>query len=219
MLAPSAQKQPVTTKGRILTIGEIIPYDARLAAALVQLGQVSSPEYGSTVYITGGWETLSVEGTWNDVAADQMVIGQNKGIVETDLWVRGLKYTVQRPNAFAGSILKAQSDYYNSLNPNITLQLMINSYCRYLISPDFTPLENLTERFECDCPAGLVFSCGGSIQANFTNLRALAADEIPTRAVITFSAIRLPQGLYSSCNYAQAVALLKKNGYLDPVEG
>ena len=215
MLAPVAKKPLTTTKGRILTIGEIIPYDVQLAAALAQLGSVG--ECG-TVSITGGWETLSVEATWNDVAADQMIVGQSKGIVETDLWVRGLKYTVQRPEAFAGSIFKAQSDYFNVLNPNIDLQLIINSYCRYLISPDFAPLENLTERFECDCPAGLVFSCGGSIQANFTNLRALAADEVPTRAVITFSAIRLPPGLYSSCNYAQAVKLLKDQGFLEPQE-
>lgn len=213
-----AAKKSLTTKARVLTIGEIIPHDPQLAAALVKMGMVGEGAggAGSTVQITGGWEVLTVEATWSDVAADQMVSGQNKGIVETDLWVRSLKYTVQRPNAFAGSIFKAQSDYFNALNPNINLQLIVNSYCRYFISPEFTPLENLTERFECDCPAGLVFSCGGSIQANFTNLRPLASDEIPTNVVVTFSAIRLPPGLYSSCNYQQAVQLLKEQGYLEP---
>lgn len=214
MLAPT---KPVTTKARVLTLGEVILQDPQLAAALVRMrspGTLSGPD--SVIQITGGWETLTVQGTWSDVAANQMIVGQNLGIVETDLWVRSLKYTVQRPNAFAGSIFKAQSDYYNSLNPNINLQLIVNSYCRYVIAPEFTPLENMSERFECDCPAGLVFKCGGSIQANLTNLRALAADEVPTNAVLTFSAIRLPPGLYSSCDYQQAVQLLKEQGYLEP---
>lgn len=215
MLAPTS-KTPMTSKGKILTLGEVAQYDVQLAAALLQLsGAVGE---GGTIWATGGWELLDVAATFNDVAATQMVEGDSSGIVETDLWVRSLKYTVQRPRAFAGSIFKAQSDYFNARNPNINLQLIINSYCRYFISPDFTPLENIEERFECDCPAGLVFSCGGSIQANFTNLRALAADENPTIVTLTFSAIRLPPGLYSSCNYGQAVEMLRAKGYLEPVE-
>jgi hypothetical protein len=48
------QRKPVMTKGRILTLGEIIPYDKQLAAALLQLGAVGE---GGAIWITGGWET------------------------------------------------------------------------------------------------------------------------------------------------------------------
>jgi hypothetical protein len=209
-------KKPVTSKGRILTLGEVIQQDVRLAAALVQLGHID--EQSGTVWVTGGWELINVVGTWTDLAANQMIEGDSGGVIDSDLWLRSIKHTVQRPNAFAGSILKAQSDYYNSLNPNINLQLIINSYCNYLISPDFTPLENLGERFESDCPAGLVLKCGATIEANYTNLRALAADENPTIATVTLSLIRLPPGLYQSCNHTQAVQLLKSRGLLDLTE-
>lgn len=207
-------KKPVTSKGRILTIGEVIQQDVRLAAVLVQLGHID--EQNGAVWVTGGWELINVVGTWTDVAANQGIEGDSGGIIESDLWLRSIKHTVQRPNAFAGSILKAQSDYYNALNPNINLQLIINSSpCNYLISPDYTPLENLGERFECDCPAGMVLACGASIQANYTNLRALAADENPTIATVTLSTIRLPPGLYGSCDYTRAVQILKSKGFLD----
>lgn len=208
------QKKPVTSKGRILHLGEVIQQDVRLAAALVQLGHID--ERSGSVWVNGGWEVLNVVGTWTDVAANQAIEGDSGGALCDDLWIRGIKYTVQRPNAFAGSILKAQSDYYNSLGPNINLQLIINtSPCNYLISPDFTPLENLTERFECDCPAGMVLSCRASIQANFTNIRPLAADENPTIATVTLSALRLPPGLYASCDHTQAVQMLKAKGYFE----
>lgn len=216
MLPAPEPKKPLSSKSRILTLGEVAQHDPRLAAALLQApGMVGE---GGTIWATGGWELLDVDATFNDVTANQSVSGDSSGIVETDLWVRSLKYTVERPLAFAGSIFKAQSDYFNSLNPNITLQLIVNSYCRYFISPDFTPLQNIIESFECDCPAGLVFSCGGSIDATFSNRRALAADEVPTIVTLTFSAIRLPPGLYSSCSYGAAVEMLRARGYLEPAE-
>jgi hypothetical protein len=64
----------------------------------------------------------------------------------------------------------------------------------------------------------MVLSCRASIQANYTNLRAWAADENPTIATVTLSALRLPPGLYASCDHTQAVTLLKSRGLLDLME-
>ncbi len=203
--------------GQPMTLGEIARYDKNLAYVLHQMGTVGEPDQmmAPGVALTGGWEMLDVAATWTTQAANQSVVGQVSGIVETDLWVKEVVYTVQRPNAFAGNILKSLSDEMNKLNPNINLQLVINSYCRYLISVDYTPLENVITKFSCVCPQGIVLSCGATIQANFTNLRALAADEIPTIATITMHAIRLPRGLYSACGYAQVVQYLRSAGLLE----
>lgn len=200
-----------------MTLGEIARWDKPLAYALYQMGTVGDqPPIAPAIELTGGWEMLDIAATWSAGTANQNVPGQVSGITETDLWVKDVVYTVQRPNAFAGSILKAQSDHYNKLNPNINVQLVINSYCRYLISVDYTPLENIVTKFSCVCPQGIVLSCGATIQAFFTNLRALAADEIPTIATITMHAVRLPRGLYSGCGYGQIVSVLKQAGLLEP---
>ena len=195
--------------GKPRTLGEIARWDKNLAYVFAQMGTVGQQQV-TTLEFTGGWELINVAATWSSGAANQNVPGAVDGLVETDLWINSVKYTVQRPNAFAGSIFKAQSDEMNKLNPNINAQLIINSYCRYLISTDYTPLENMTEQFSCSCPAGIVLSCSGNIQASFTNLRALTADEIPTIATITLSGTRLPRGLYNSCGYGELLAFLTK---------
>jgi hypothetical protein len=131
------------------------------------------------------------------------------------MWVRSVTYTVKRPNAFAGNIFKAQSDYFNSLNPNIDFQLTIKSYCQYVIAPDFTPLENIEQVFECVCPAGFVLGCSTNILAEFVNTRDFANDEIPTIVAVTLHAMRLPT-LWGQCGFDDAVAALKEFGLIVP---
>jgi hypothetical protein len=195
-------------------LGDIALHDPQLAWTLLQSGRCAGG------YVdTGGWEIFNLVGTFVDGTANETVQGVIQGLVEADLWVRLVTHTVRRPNAFAGNILKAQSDYYNSLNPNINFTLTINSYCRYLISPQQTPLENIGIGFECACPAGLVLRCSASIQSTFTLLRTVDADnqEIPMDAVITLHATRLPLGLYGQCGREQALALLTELGYFESV--
>lgn len=214
----------------MLNIREIAQADPALALVLAQSGRVNKSD-GAVGILSGngvgeggdcgltqvglaGWELINLKGRWDSGAADQLKTGQITGIVETDLWIREVRYTVRRPNYALGAWYKGQSDYYNSLNPNIEFQLTVNSYARYIISQTWTPLENIRETFQCVCPAGLVLSCSANIQALFRNVRAFVEDEIPTEAIITFSGVRLPLGSYGACQAQNAAALLKEMGYL-----
>lgn len=198
-----------------LTLGTLGACDPRLANALIRpdrLG-VGDPTCG------WAWEIINITGRFNDTSAEQQVRAQiNDGIPQSDLWVREVTYTVERPEAFAGNIFKAQSDYYNSENPNIDFTLEIDSHCRYLISPDPTPLQNIRQVFSCVCPVGFVLGCSANILATFVNKRTLAADEVPTRAVITLHAIRLPTR-YDSCALDYAVSALESAGILPCLPG
>lgn len=194
-------------------LGDVACYDARLAYTLLQSGKTA----GGYVDV-GGWETITLLGRWESGAADQTVNGQQLGTINADLWVRKISYTVRRPNAFAGSLFKAQSDFFNAKNPNIDFTLLINSFCRYLIAPQPTPLENIELAFECVCPAGLVLKCGANIVATFTNLRAFSTTngEIPVEAAITLHVTRLPNGVYGSCDVGKAQEELRALGLLPP---
>lgn len=187
--------------GLPIHIGMIGECNPQLALTLLDSGRAP----GGWVD-TGGWEIINVKGVFNDVTANQGVPGIFQGLVEIDFWVQKVSYTVRRPNAFAGSIFKAQSDVYNALNPNIDFQLIIKNYCEYVISPDPTPLENIVMAF-CN-PTGLILRCSAGISANFTNKRALAADESPTEAIITLHGMRLPRDMYSRCQADAARAIL-----------
>lgn len=186
--------------------------DPQLAASLLQPDLIGwgEPSCG------WGWEVLNLAGTFTALTADQSIPATLNGIVEADLWVRRVTYTVQRPLAFAGNVFKAQSDYFNRMNPNIDLTLSVKSYCRYLISEDPMPIENIEQVFECVCPVGFVLGCSSQIAARFINGRALASDENPTTVTVSFHATRLPTR-YDSCGVNEAVAKLQSQGYLQGV--
>lgn len=193
-------------------LGEIAQCDPQLANAIIRPDLLGwgEPSCG------WGWQILNLKGQFNSGAANQQVKFQlAEGIVETDLWVRKVTYTVQRPLAFAGNIFKAQADYFNRLNPCIDFTMIVKSYCRYVISPTETPLENIEQVFECVCPIGFVLGCSTQISGYFRNIRDFSTDngEIPTIATITLHCVRLPTR-YDQCGVNAAVARLQRFGIL-----
>lgn len=202
--------KPIGGSGVIPTdLGFLADHDPQLAASFLRPDLIGwgEPSCG------WGWEIINLAATFTALTADQTLPAQMNGVVEADLWIRKVVYTVQRPNAFAGNIFKAQSDYFNRLNPNINFTMSVKSYCRYLISEDAMPLENIEQVFECVCPVGFVLGCSSQIAMQFTNLRALATDENPTTATVSLHGTRLPTR-YDSCGPKEAVARLQKYGYL-----
>src|SRR5262245_58586206 len=181
-------------------LGEIAMQDWRLAGALLAAAKAGAGyrlQNGMLLDTIGarGWQIINVKATFSSTAADKTVEGQTLGIVETELWVRRVTYTVRRPRYAQGSIWKAQSDYFNKLNPNIDVNpFIIHSFCNYIIADSATPLENIEAVFECVCPAGLVLGCSANIEAFFTILRELQSDEVPTDVVISLHGTRLPGG-------------------------
>jgi hypothetical protein len=189
-----------------VTLGQIARQDPRLAAALLppeqpRPGDLSGHGAGSLALgnlLTFDacpafmWKIIPICATF--VSTEPKTIpAQVASLITRDLWVRKITYTVRRPNAFAGSIFKAQSDHFNALNPNVDFNLLIRSYFEYVIASDPTPLETIGMVFECVCPIGFVLGCAASIEATFTLLRALAEDEIPYNVCIVFHTITLPR--------------------------
>lgn len=194
-------------------LGEVALVDPRLAYTLLRIpGLVTA----NGCINDGGWEIINLVGRFESGAAGTVVEGKLQNLLDTDLWVRKVTYTVRRPNAFAGNIFKAQSDWFNRQNPNIDFTLVIDSFCRYLISPGPTPLENIEAVFECICRAGLVLRCHMGMLATFVLNRALAADEIPTEAIISFHGVALPTGIYGACTNEIAIAALREYGAIVP---
>jgi hypothetical protein len=188
-------------------LGQLAMYDKKLAYLMgCNYFQSGNPLSGMS------WEIRNISGTFTALTANQIVNASIPVGVETDLWIQKITYTVQRPNAFAGSIFKAQSDEFNKLNPDIDFELIIRSIIPYVISTDFTPLENIPNVFECVCPAGLILTCAANVQARFQNIRTLAADENPTIVTISLHGRRLPLGAYSSCSNQMANNFLVQNG-------
>lgn len=199
--APALSSKPVW-------LGEVAVCDPKLAWVLREMGRAVD---GQPVDC-GGLELIPLTGSWTAGAANTQISADTAGIVEAELWVRAITYTVRRPLAFAGNIFKSVSDYFNQLQPNIDFTMEVKSYQEYLIASDPVPLETLNGSFNACCPTGLVLRCNSQVKVSFTNLRAWADAELPVDASIVLHTIRLPRGLYGMCNADAARALLTELG-------
>ena len=66
--------------------------------------------------------------------------------VATVTWLHTVRYTVERPNADVGSVLKGQNDYFTSLTPYVDVQLSVpNAPITYLPTPQFIALATLAD--------------------------------------------------------------------------
>lgn len=188
-----------------------------LAATLCCVGW----DRGGYVACQAGWTIINVTARWESLAADQTIEGRVVGDLCWDYWLQEVVYTVQRPAFQAGSPWKGFWDYHHARNPLIDLRLTIRSYCDWVIAEEPTPIENVAQKFNCECvPMGIVLAgiapvhCRTRFDAFFTNLRALSTDENPTDVTLSFHAVRLPNNQYSTFTYESACEELLKRGYL-----
>lgn len=196
---------------RILTLGEIAPYDMRLAAALIDSGRVgcgpgADAGVGRGVIDMRGWTLVNLIARWESGASDDTIESRLTENICADMWVCDVRTTVRRPNYAQGSLWKGQADYFNSLNSGIDFTLVTKNNCYDLaISPDPTPLDNVRGVFRNSCPFGLVLTCGANFDAWFTYTRSLTESGVlPMEAIVTFSGIRLRTGSYLGSSFDEA---------------
>lgn len=115
-------------------------------------------------------------------------------------WVRGLAYTVRRPNYLFGSAQKAQSDADNSLNPNVDINLNIENQSNFLFTKTTKPIEliarsaSLPDNSCCSAiPLALVLNSCTDVSAEFILHRALDVDndEVPYEVTLAFLGVVL----------------------------
>jgi hypothetical protein len=211
---------PATALSRLRapTLGEVAAYDMKLAATLIESGRVAkrvdalgNPELDYAIN-TRGWQLVNLVARWESGTADDTIEARLVENICADLWVCSVRTTVRRPLFASGSLWKAQSDYFNSLNSGIDFTLITKNNCYDLaISPDPTPLDNIREVFGESCPFGIVLTCGATFDSWFTYTRSLTeAGVIPMEAIVTFSGIRLKSGCYKRFTTAEAEALVKQ---------
>lgn len=210
--------------------------DPVLAATLLSSG-LTPGGYADS----GGWEIVTLAARWDEPEIGQVVQAQmfsstpggarraaatpaiqgrgGGGVLEGNLWVRALRYTVRRPNAFLDGdvvLFKAQSDWTNSQNPNIDVVLrFVTPFCEAEVGVEPTPLEVMPVNFDTSFPAGFFSRSDASINCTMVNRREWSAHdgELPVEAIIALHCWRLPGGAYDRFNQEAARALLRELGY------
>lgn len=134
-----------------------------------------------------------------------------------DFFVSDIRSTVRRPNAFAGSVFKAQSDLANAANSGIDVILRTQGGtpgAQFVINGSFMPLELIAPPIGGATSSPLV--CDWvlphmqTIKAEFILTRTLASDEIPTEVTIAFSGSRLGCSMFNGMSIEAARAALNE---------
>lgn len=133
-----------------------------------------------------------------------------------DFLVLDMRSTVRRPNAFAGSVFKAQSDVANAQNSGIDVLLRTqggNPGAQYVINGSATPLELVAPPIASATVStqmcGWVLGHMQTVKAEFILRRTLASDEIPTEVSIIFTGARLGCQMYNGMSVEQARQAIK----------
>lgn len=137
-----------------------------------------------------------------------------------DVWIRDVVYTVQRPNAYLGNILKEQSDFYNQAIPGVSVKIIAGTGPKYLLSPDFVPLQNLAAIFERDWKGGWTLDAYSILHAEFVLTKTLfdapGNSEIPYDVDITFHGIQFFDRFLQKITDQDARDCLRKMGFWVP---
>lgn len=82
-------------------------------------------------------------------------------------WIDNMAIDLQQPNCFAGSVFKTQYDAFLKSAPGVSVRCTVQSGPRYLVSPNFTPLENFINLISSRWVAGWPLFKQQNIQVEF----------------------------------------------------
>jgi hypothetical protein len=87
--------------------------------------------------------SMNCSASFSSFALDQQPV---EGDLDTPIaqrtWVDNIQFSLQLPNVFANDVFQSQYVAMLKQSPGISIQMIVQGGPRYLVSPEFTPLEN-----------------------------------------------------------------------------
>lgn len=117
---------------------------------------------------SGSFSTATV-GTEIDAGLDTTIAQRT--------WIDNIQYDLQQPNVFAGQIFKTLYDAMLRQAPGISIRLVVHSGPRYMVSPQFTPLNNFVNLQASRWPSGWPLFKQQNIEVTFMLTQGFPASE------------------------------------------
>lgn len=159
----------------------------------------------------------NIEVTFEDAAKDQVLSGALYERMFQDAWIKDLRYTIRREDAFAGNIAKWQSDNYAALESYVDVFIRIEGQDKYRITNSYTPLESIASHTN-GAPGANVLGNAWTITrdqnfyVDFKLRRTLLDDEVPYNIVFTLHVLELSGCSLKAVDYTEALCALRKIG-------
>ncbi len=122
------------------------------------------------------WEIINLRALFETPEAGQIIPAKVCGTITRDLWLRRLTWITRRPST---SSFKCEPH----VTPQIDVQMEIHGRVQYLISPEFSPIENLQTVFEFVALTGAILFPSTEFKVAFKN--PLILKTYPVEVVIS----------------------------------
>jgi hypothetical protein len=134
-------------------------------------------------------------------------------------WIDNIAYSLQQPNVFAGNIQKPDYDFKLKQQPGISVQVQVQSGPRYLVSPQYTPLENFSNLFAMRWSLGWQLCKLQSIKTFFQLTQAppsTSPNGPPYNVTLTFNCWQFLDHTLEERGRDDAACRLRKLGFCIP---
>lgn len=134
-------------------------------------------------------------------------------------WIDNVTYSLAQPNVFSGNVFKTLYDSQLKQAPGVSIQIAVHSGPRYLVSPQYTPLENFSDVFTRRWPAGWPLFKQQSIKVNFMLTQpppSVQPNGPPYIVTMTFSGWQFLDHTLDELDANKAAECLKKMGFFVP---
>jgi hypothetical protein len=164
--------------------------------------------------------SLNACGIFSSFAVPQLPVeGDLDTTIAQRTWIDNITYSLDQPNVFSGNIFKTLYDAQLKQHPGISTRVTVQSGPRYLVSPQYTPIENFVNMFASRYPAGWPLYKLQSIQVDFlltTPPPSVSPNGPPYNVTMTFNGWQFLDHTLDELCREDAAACLKKMGFWVP---
>jgi len=164
--------------------------------------------------------SINASGSFSSAALNQQPI---EAALDTTIaqrtWIDNLQYDLQQPNVFSGQIFKTLYDAQLRQAPGISVKCTVHSGPRYIVSPNFTPLNNFVNLMASRWASGWPLFKQQNILVEFMLTQAFPASEPnapPYDVTLTFNGWQFLDHTVDSISVDVAACKLRELGFWVP---
>lgn len=196
---------------RQLNIQDIAIWDPVAAyGILLQIPRVPIQMNATAVFSSFAVPQIPIEGDLDTTIAQRT-------------WIDKIDYSLQQPNVFFGNVFKTLYDAMLKAQPGISARITVHSGPRYLVSPQFTPLESIGNLIAPRWPAGWPLFKQQSIKVEYLLTQpqpSVSPNGPPYNVTLTFTGWQFLDHTLDEMSADDAAARLRKMGFwVPPVDG
>lgn len=173
--------------------------------------------YGIAIHVPRIPISMNCRATFSTFNINQIPVeGDLDTTIAQRTWIDKIDYSLQQPNVFTGNIFKTLYDTMLKGSPGINVRVTVQSGPRYLVSPQFTPLENFANLLAVRWPAGWPIYKQQSIKVEYMLTQAppsVSPNAPPYTVVMTFTGWQFLDHTLDEMSADEANRRLKAMGF------